>query len=455
MQGNRPARTLKGKQGENLRKRKREPLPSAAEREKMARNILASTSDMVIAVDLDRKIIEFNRAAERIFGYSEREVLGKPVDILYSDPAQGELVHETVCLQGEFSGEIENRCKNGRIFSTFISASPLYADGGQVIGTIGFSRDITDFKMAGEALKQSETFLTTIFDSIKDPFSIIDREFRIVRANEAYAQLRNKKIDEVVGEKCYMIFQDRSQVCEDCVVKKTFNSSDPCAKDKQLVSAHGSNVWIEIYTYPILDESGEVSHVIEYTRDITDRKKSEEERKKLIEKLEYLSSTDVLTGLLNRRALIGRLIVEAERAKRYGSEFSLILCDIDRFKEINDEFGHITGDGVLQMVSEVLKKSLRSSDIVGRYGGDEFMVLLPQTSLQGAREFAERIRSSVEGTDYAGGGVTVGVSLSLGVTNFESAIEDVSINGLIKRADMALYTSKKTGRNKVSVIPGP
>lgn len=306
-----------------------------------------------------------------------------------------------------------------------------------------------------EELRKSERFLNTIFDSIKDPFSIIDCEFRIIRANEAYAQMRNKEVGELIGRKCHEVLQNKSVVCDDCVVKKTLESADPCAKDKRLSFPDGTEVWVEIYTYPILDEDGKVSHVIEYTRDITGRKKAEEERGRLIEKLEFLSNTDMLTGLLNRRALIARLEYEIERAQRYGAELSLILCDIDRFKEINDSFGHAEGDRALRIVSEILKCSLRKSDIVGRYGGDEFMIIMPGTTAKGAEEFAERLRHVVEHTGFQTiNGKSVMMSVSLGVTRLHIHERDAGHDALVRRADAALYNAKKKGRNTVC-LAGP
>ena len=312
-------------------------------------------------------------------------------------------------------------------------------------------RENIERRKAEEELYKSEKFFSTIFDSIRDPFGIIDRDYRIIKANEAYAQMRNKSVKDLIGRRCYEVLQNRETICKECIVEKTFKSADPCAKNKFLTFPDGAGIGVEIYTYPIFDEQGAVSQVIEYTRDITDRKKAEEENKRLIEKLEYLSNTDSLTGVLNRRALIERLEYEVDRAKRYGTEFSLVLCDMDKFKEINDTHGHVAGDMVLQILAEVIGGVLRTTDVLGRYGGDEFMVILPETTLQGAENLAERICFSMANQELT---LTekqaVKMSLSLGVTCFNAFTEN--IDDLIKRADIALYESKRKGGNKVTVI---
>jgi len=136
--------------------------------------------------------------------------------------------------------------------------------------------EVRERKQTEEALKKSETFLSTIFDSIRDPFCIIDRDYRIVRANEAYAQLKDKKLDDLVGGKCFEALVKRNSDCDDCIVQKTFASADTCAKEKEVHVLDGTKTWVAIHTYPIVDSAGEVSHVIEYTQDITERKRSEE-----------------------------------------------------------------------------------------------------------------------------------------------------------------------------------
>jgi diguanylate cyclase (GGDEF)-like protein/PAS domain S-box-containing protein len=135
--------------------------------------------------------------------------------------------------------------------------------------------EIRERKQTEADFQKSEAFLKTIFDSIQDPFCIIDRDYRIVRANEAYAQMRNKGLGDLLGKTCYEVLLNRNSVCDECIVQKTFASGDPCAKEKRAQLFDGMKTWSAINTYPIVNGGGIVSHVIEYTQDITERKRAE------------------------------------------------------------------------------------------------------------------------------------------------------------------------------------
>jgi diguanylate cyclase (GGDEF)-like protein/PAS domain S-box-containing protein len=279
----------------------------------------------------------------------------------------------------------------------------------------------------------------------------VDRDYRIVKFNDAYSRMKNMPAKDLFGKRCYEALHGRTSACEDCVIVKTFQSKDPCAKEKLITQANGSELWIEIYTYPILDQQRNVTHVVEYIRDITDRKKAEDEKKQLIENLNHLSSTDSLTGLCNRRALTDTLHHEIDRASRYDTDLSIILCDLDRFKLINDTYGHAAGDAALQAVSEALKTSLRRTDILGRYGGDEFMIILPETKPAGAKLLAEKVRCAVSEIELAiGNNKRIGLAISLGVAS--CCAPEENIDTLVRLADSALYLAKQGGRNKVSVV---
>ena len=146
--------------------------------------------------------------------------------------------------------------------------------------------EIAEREQTERALAKSQKFLSTIFDSIHDPFCIIDRDYSIVKANGAYADLKGKERDELIRRTCFETLENREVICEGCVVEKTFRSHDPCSKDKLLALPDGRRMWLEIYTYPVLDAEGQASHVVEYTRDITERKLAEEEIKESKERYE-------------------------------------------------------------------------------------------------------------------------------------------------------------------------
>ncbi len=143
-------------------------------------------------------------------------------------------------------------------------------------GYTKLEEEISERKRTEWALVKSESFLNTIFDSIRDPFCIIDREYHIVRANEAYAQIKQVPLGDLLGKTCYVALGNRQNICDECVVETTFASGDPCAKEKPVTTLDGAKTWWAIYTYPIVDSEGKISHVIEYTQDITERKRSEE-----------------------------------------------------------------------------------------------------------------------------------------------------------------------------------
>lgn len=166
------------------------------------------------------------------------------------------------------------------------------------------------------------------------------------------------------------------------------------------------------------------------------------------EQLEILAKTDELTGCLSRRYLMERLENELERAARYNRLLGLVMFDIDDFKNLNDTHGHTTGDAALRSIGEVLQRSLRTADFVGRYGGDEFLLVLPETSVHGTYQLAERIRNGVSRRQFELRGGTLGLTVSGGVVGFPEG-NVVTSEDLIDRADQALYRAKAAGRDKV------
>ena len=169
--------------------------------------------------------------------------------------------------------------------------------------------------------------------------------------------------------------------------------------------------------------------------------------------LQVLANTDALTGLHNRRAIEASLHAEWLRSSRLQHGAAVIMLDIDHFKNINDRFGHPVGDCVIRSLGELISTSKRDIDIAGRYGGEEFLILLPETDLAGAASFAERLRERVAAQEVAHQGGTLNFSISLGVALFDKLDGDPET--WLRRADQALYRAKRAGRNRMIIDRNP
>ncbi|MSQ47281.1 MAG: diguanylate cyclase [Deltaproteobacteria bacterium] len=170
--------------------------------------------------------------------------------------------------------------------------------------------------------------------------------------------------------------------------------------------------------------------------------------------LEHLAREDALTGLANRRRFEERAREELLREGRYQHPLSVLLADLDHFKEINDTYGHSYGDSVLKEVAHTFTRHCRSSDLCARYGGEEFAVLLPETPLPDARLVADRLCTAIRGLTFAQATTTVHVTVSLGIACFD-ANNPQSLEEFMEQADQALYAAKRNGRNRVEVYTRP
>jgi diguanylate cyclase (GGDEF)-like protein len=178
-----------------------------------------------------------------------------------------------------------------------------------------------------------------------------------------------------------------------------------------------------------------------------------EELRELSERLQGLSATDALTGIANRRTFDERLAVEVARANRYGTPLSLVMIDLDNFKELNDRFGHPSGDEVLRRLAALVDREKRLGDVVARYGGEEFAAILPHTEPRSAVIWAERVRQMVANTQVRSDAGALAVTASFGVAGAVGEREEPA--KLIEEADRALYEAKRQGRNRVVVSGTP
>ena len=190
---------------------------------------------------------------------------------------------------------------------------------------------------------------------------------------------------------------------------------------------------------PIRRRDGTISSLFLVVQDVTQVAAYQQ-------KLREMNMRDGLTGVFNRQYLDHRLATEFERFRRYGGRLSLLLVDIDLFKQVNDRFGHLCGDGVLKGLAAMLSSGRRKADVVARYGGEEFCCVLPETDLEGARIVAERIRASAEAQRHEWEGAELSITISVGVAQAREGMAGAA--ALVGRADAALYQAKRSGRNR-------
>jgi diguanylate cyclase (GGDEF)-like protein len=205
--------------------------------------------------------------------------------------------------------------------------------------------------------------------------------------------------------------------------------------------------WLFFTAAPLRNAAGHIIGAIETLQDVSERRRAEEALRVSEERYRCLSQTDSLTGLYNSRYLHERLPGELERATRYGRPLSLLVLDCDNFKRINDQYGHLEGDKVLQNLAVVIRQCLRRSDSAFRYGGEEFIVLLPETDTSAAVALAERLRSLFEAQETVEpGGEIIRCTVSIGVSRH---LPSDTESTLIRRADDASYVAKRRGKNCV------
>ncbi len=200
---------------------------------------------------------------------------------------------------------------------------------------------------------------------------------------------------------------------------------------------------------PLMSSTGEVTHLCLIVYDVTDSAVHKQELEKANDSLEILSQTDGLTGLFNRIHWESCLQAEYKRWTRTHTTASLVMLDIDHFKKINDGYGHMVGDEVIRHISGLIKQHARETDTAGRYGGEEFTILLPDTNLKNAYVFAERLRKAVESSMVKYNDIELNYTISLGIAEVNESF--ASYEAWIECADAALYQAKEGGRNQVGL----
>ena len=292
----------------------------------------------------------------------------------------------------------------------------------------------------GEAQSQRDE-VRDLYDHAPCGYHSLDKEGRIVRMNQTELGWLGRSLEEVLGRPYSDFLSEQSQQ----VFRERFPefARDGYIRDleMELIKGTGSPMPILISATAIRDAQGNFLASRTTVFDNTEQKMNEAQ-------LERLARTDVLTSLSNRRDFYERAQQEVARAKRSGKAFSLMLLDVDFFKKINDQYGHAGGDEVLRRLSRVLSDLLREVDTPARLGGEEFVVLMPETPLEGARLVAERVRAGMEATVVElGDGRLIRFTVSIGLAQWADGEDDIDVP--LHRADEALYRAKAGGRNQV------
>jgi len=261
--------------------------------------------------------------------------------------------------------------------------------------------------------------------------------------NPAFTALTGYDTDEVIGRSSRLLHGPNTDPQTVAAVRAAMEAQRPIRVELLNYNRDGEEFWIDTNIVPLRDAHGRVTHFATIGRDLSATKQLQQE-------LQLMASTDPLTGLLNRRRFLEQAETEFLRSQRYQHELAVLMLDIDHFKVINDTHGHFVGDQVLIALSRTAENLLRDIDLMGRWGGEEFVFLMPETPLAGAAILAERLREELArlAVDTAAGAVRF--TVSAGVAARSEC--DAGITDIMQRADNALYAAKHNGRNRIQVL---
>ncbi|MDD5247568.1 MAG: diguanylate cyclase [Rhodocyclaceae bacterium] len=372
----------------------------------------------------------------------------------------GEFLPRYIEKQMRFSMELsvaENRPKDAEVVIEREGASrwwrfvvsPLIADGGGNRRMIVTMIEITEKKLLEQKLDVARQRFEAVVETAYDGIITIDKDQKIRMINEAAREIFGIAGGmPVVGEDLRTIIPQRFRDSHAQYVDSFRHSPTAVRPMQPRSSVHGlrrdgSEVPLEVPISKIqVDGEMEMTAVI---RDIS-------ERTKLIERLQQAATHDALTGIFNRRHGNAMLTSEIHRCQRFGHSLTVAMFDLDQFKAVNDAYGHACGDLVLTSVVDTVSKTLRDIDVFCRWGGEEFLVVLPETVLDDAVRWTERVREAVASHPIVQTGQEpVSITASFGLSALSG--EDTRLEDLLKRADEALYFAKESGRNRVCTSP--
>ncbi len=397
----------------------------------------------VVITDVNGVIEYVNPKFEETSGYSAEEVIGARPSLLKSGEMSDEEYAEmwrTILSGREWRGVFHNRRKDGTLYWEAAQISPVRDEQGVITHFIGVKEDITELRRYQESLRLA----ATVFDATSEGIILTDAEGRIRTVNPAFTRITGYEADEVLGQPAAIFSAERNPEIA-AKVKEELAEHDNWSGEVTSYRKDGSwyHEWVSVTT--LHDSEGGVTGYVIIVSDITQHKTDQA-------RILYQANYDLLTGLPNRTLLMDRLHQALRAARRGQDRVAVVFIDLDRFKAVNDLYGHVTGDELLQQVAERLRDSVREADTVARFGGDEFVIVLQQ--VQGADEvatLANRIIGLIS-RPYRLGERSITIGASLGITLYPNdvALEDpveAMATALLSNADMAMYQAKARGRN--------
>ncbi|MGM0952805.1 MAG: sensor domain-containing diguanylate cyclase [Pseudomonadota bacterium] len=390
----------------------------------------------IIITDTRHKIVYANPAFCNMTGYSAEELDGENPKILQgpmTEPAVIDKLRRDLEERGFFSGSTINYRKNGRPYLVEWNITVVNDDAGNPRFYISIQKDITQL----HAVESTGNLFAKAIDAAYDGIFITNAEGVIEFANQGFEIITGYTPTEVIGRDPSVLKSGRHDKTFYRGLWRHLNEGLPFRA--MVVNRHknGHEIHCQQTITPVKNASGEITHFISIIKDLSDRVFAEL-------KLREQASHDSLTGLLNRRAGEIDLDVVLIQAQEKDAPFSILMLDIDDFKAVNDTHGHPRGDDIIKTVADILMEQTRKTDKCIRWGGEEFIVILPFCDHIKATDIAEKIRETMAVVKFSNIGQ---VTLSVGVT--ESGTDDTPAS-ILERVDQRLYAAKKAGKNRIT-----
>lgn len=426
-------------------------LETARNNERHYMALFDNTNDAVIIVDLGHIIVRVNQQAADLLGYEISEMIGKPYSSLVAPEEVAQVRHNFDQLAREGKTPLFERVlirKDGTRCQVEFNATVVKDEQGNLLFYQGVARDITE-------RKRLEAKFRGLVESAPDAIVIVDSDGKIVIVNSQTEKTFGYAREALLGQPVEILIPHRYHDSH-----RNFRGGfvgDPHTRpmgsgwDLFGLRQDGSEFPVEITLSPLQTDEGVL--ISASIRNISDRKHLEEQLRIALGEMETLAMQDALTGLLNRRAITDHADAEWHRAHREKKPVCLVLVDLDNLKTINDNLGHQVGDQVITELANTIKSAHRRYDWAGRWGGDEFMLVLPGATLKDAGEVAERIRAQfMQSEQIQGLAEDVRSFVSIGVSCYSGRPGDkTNLNDLFAQADQALYVAKQAGKNRVEV----